>query len=134
MVSTNPGTMDTGVIDARRRANNPLTRNQRRKNKKPRKANPPTAQVTPPKALVNQAPATGKLTPNVGLDERVERMRQPGVPLIRQDAISDSEQAVPNFFQEIPDLKNLDRHTRTQMIGFAIRAMLQNPDLLKEIT
>ena len=133
MVSTNPGTMDLGVIDARRRANNPLVRNQRRKNKKPAKSNPPTAQAGAPGKLADGALSNKGLTPNVSLDERVDRMRQPGVPVVRQEAISDSAQEVPDLFSLIPDLADLDRHTRAQMIGFAIRSLIENPELMKEI-
>lgn len=121
MASKQPGTMDLGVIDARRRANNSLTRNQRRKNRKPRKQLPTQGQGSQPRVTM---PAKNISTPDRSLDERVMRMRE------QAQGSLPAEEPQPNY---LPPFNDLDHHTKAQIRGFLLREAVRHPDLLKAI-
>ena len=121
MVSKQPGTMDLGVIDARRKSNNALTRNQRRKNSKPRKQAPTQGQGSQPRITM---PAQNIPTPNRSLDERVMRMRE------QVQAPSPAEEPEQNY---LPPFDDLDRHTKGQIRGFILREFVRHPDLMEAL-
>jgi hypothetical protein len=124
MVSKQPGTMDLGVIDARRRANNPLVRNQRRKNKKPRKAPVSQGQGPSPRITV---PLSGRLTPNRSLDERVMRMRESA-------AAPTASPEEPSSLDYLPPFDSLDHATQAQIRGFIFREVVRHPELFEGAT
>ena len=110
MASKQPGNMDLGVIDARRRRTNPLNRNQRRKNRKPRKAPVTTGLGTP--AKVERAPFTRKPIPEIPTEPQAL-------------TIVDRE---PSIFDALPRFDDLDHKTKSQIRGFLLREAMQHPE------
>lgn len=136
MAEEKAGSLNSNVLQARLRSYNPLVRSQRRGNKKPRKQLPTQQPPTPPKVDMPKVdvPNQSGLKPNVSLDNRVERMRQPSptpapapqMPVVEEDPYG----AVMNI---LPPFDSLDRVTQAQIRGFILKSMIQNPDLARTL-
>lgn len=121
------GSQDRGVLNARLNRNNPNIRQARRNNKKPRKQAPTTQQAQPPQQVI---PQSRPKTPNVKLDERVERMRQPS-PSPAPAPPTPVEATTP-FFQppDMPTIMDYDPKTRAMIMAATYKLWLENPSIL----
>ena len=118
------GSQDRGVLNARLLRNNPNTRQQRRNNKKPRKQVPTTQQAQPPQQII---PEVKGMTPDVKLDERVERMRQPSTPIAPPTPV----EATPVFQPpDMPTIMDYDPKTRAMILAATYKLWLENPSIL----
>ena len=119
---------DSNTLRARFQRNNANTRQTRRNNRKPRKQAP---LVQPQQQAKMPTPVTGAqaLTPDVSLDEQVERMRQS-----TSAPTSTPTEATPeaNPFAGVPTMSEVDPKTRAMMMAAILKEIINNPELQKE--
>ena len=120
------GTMDSGTVAARVRRNNPNVRNQRRDNKKPRKA-PPTAQQPQQANIADPVTSDIQPTRDAALDAQVDRMRQPSAPPIPAGLMAP---AVDEAGIQMPNILDFDPKTRAMIMGSILKELLHHPELL----
>ena len=121
-------TMDSNTLRARLRGNNPNVRQQRRANKKPRKA-APTVQPQNNMQIGDPIVEYQQPTRNQSLDMQVDRMRQPSpAPTgLTQEAVE------PSITSEFPDLMQMDPKTRAMIMGSILKEFMAHPELLDEL-